>query len=59
MPPEDIDGFKFQERVKTRPVVKSKLVEWYDWLVGYFPKSIKEPVSSAFSKVKSSVMRLG
>jgi len=56
--PEDMDSFELEEMVKTRPVVKSKLVEWHDWLVGYVPKSIKEPVSNAFEKVKSSIMGL-
>jgi len=56
--PEEMDSFELNEMTKSRSVVKSKLNEWYDWLVGYVPKSIKEPVSSAFSKVKSKVMRL-
>ena len=56
--PEAMDIFERQEMTKTRPVVKKKLSEWYDWLVSYVPKSIKEPVSKAFSKVKSSIMGL-
>jgi len=56
--PEEMDSFELKEMAKSLSVVKSKLNEWYDWLVDYVPKSIKEPVSSAFSKVKSKVMRL-
>ena len=56
--PEDMDSFELQEMAKTRSAVKSKLNEWYDWLVGYVPESIKKPVSSAFSKAKSHIMKL-
>ena len=56
--PDAMDRFERQEMVKNRSVVKSKLNEWYNWLVGYVPKSIKEPVSNAFSKVKSGIMGL-
>ena len=44
--------------VKSRSAVKSKLNEWYNWLVGYVPKSIKEPVGCTYSKVKKSFMWL-
>ena len=56
--PEDMDTFERQEMMKDRSVVKTKLNEWYDWLVGYVPKPIKEPVSNAFSKVKRHIMGL-
>ena len=56
--PESMDIFEQQEMMKNRSVVKNKLNEWYDWLVGYVPKPIKEPVGNAFSKVKNSVMKL-
>ena len=56
--PEDMDSFELQEMAKTRSAVRSKLNEWYDWLVGYVPESIKKPVSSAFSKAKSHIMKL-
>ena len=56
--PDAMDIFERQEMVKNRSVVKSKLNEWYNWLVGYVPKSIKEPVSNAFSKVKSGIIGL-
>ena len=43
---------------KSRPLVKNKLNEWYDWLVDFVPKPIQSAVSKAFSKVKSSVFTL-
>ena len=55
---EEIDLFEQQEMTRTRSVVKSKLSEWYDWLAGHVPESIKKPVSSAFSKAKNHIMRL-
>ena len=56
--PEEMDTFEQQEMTRTRSVLKSKLNEWYDWLVEYVPESIRKPVSSAFSKAKNHVMRL-
>ena len=55
---EDMDNFELREVLKNRSVVKEKLNEWYDWLVSYVPKPIKELVSNAFSKVKRSIMAL-
>ena len=37
--PGDMNAFERQEMAKSRPVVKSKFSEWYDWLVGYVPES--------------------
>ena len=56
--PEDMDIFERQEMAKNRSVVRSKLNEWYDWLVDYVPKPIKEPVKNVFNKVKSRIMRM-
>ena len=56
--PEEMDLFELQEMGKTRSVVKSKLKNFYDWLVDYVSKSIKEPVGNAFSKVKNHIMSL-
>ena len=39
-------------------VVKSKLSEWANWLVSYVLASIREPVGSAFSRMRSSITRL-
>ena len=56
--PEDMDTFEQQEMAKNRSVVKAKLNEWYDWLVGHVPTAIKDPISDTFSKAKSSILRL-
>ena len=39
-------------------MVKNGLHEWYDWLVDYVPKPIKNAVSKAFSRAKNSTLRL-
>ena len=54
--PKDMDNFELGEMVKTCPMVKSKLTEWHDWLLSHVPKSIREPVSNTFLKVKSSIV---
>ena len=56
--PGQMDVIEQQEMTKTRSAVKSKLNEWYDWLVDYVPESIKKPVSSVFSEVKNHIMKL-
>ena len=43
---------------KRRPVVKNRLNEWYDWLVDYVPKPIKNAVSKAFPRAKNSILGL-
>ena len=53
-----MDEFEKEEMAKIRLVVKKKLKKWYDWLVNYVPKPIKNVVSKAFLKAKSSVLRL-
>ena len=53
--PEKMDAFELREMAKSRPVVKSKINEWYDWLADHVPKSIREPVSSAFLWVKNRI----
>ena len=52
--------YKLEEQgmTKSRPVVKNKLNELYDWLLDYVPKPIKSAVSKAFSKVKASILNL-
>ena len=54
--PDQMDVFEQQEMARTRSAVKSKLNEWYDWLVDYVPESIRKPVSSAFSKARNHIM---
>ena len=56
--PGDMDAFELREMAKSRQVVKSKINEWYDWLADHLPKSIREPVSSAFSGMKNRIMEL-
>ena len=36
--PKNMDNFELGEMVKTRPVVKSKLTEWHDWLLSHVLK---------------------
>ena len=36
---------------------KNNLNRWHDWLVAYVPKPIKNAISNAFSKAKSSILR--
>ena len=54
----EMDVFEQHEMARTRSAVKTKLNEWYDWIVDYVPESVKKPVSSAFSKTKNHIMRL-
>ena len=35
--PQEMDEFEKEEMIKSRPVVKNKLNEWYDWLVDHAP----------------------
>ena len=37
-----------QKILKSRSVVKKKLKDWYDLVVGYIPKPIKGAVSKAY-----------
>ena len=53
-----MDKFEKEEMKKSRPVVKKRLNEWYDWLVDYVPKPIKNVVSKAFSRAKHSILSL-
>ena len=53
-----MDEFEKEEMKKSRPVVKNKLNEWYDWMIDYVPKPIKNVVSKAFSRVKNSILGL-
>ena len=41
-----------EEMKKSRPLVKNKLKKWYDWLVDYIPKTIKNAASKAFLRAK-------
>ena len=50
--PQEMDEFKKEEMKKSRPVVKSKLNDWYDWLVDYVPNPIKNTINKAYLRVK-------
>ena len=54
--PQEMDEFEKEEMKKSRPVVKNRLNEWYDWLFDYAPKPIKSAVSKAFSRAKNSIL---
>ena len=41
---------------KNRPVVTSKLNDWYDWLINHVPSIIKDGASRAFKTFKDKIM---
>ena len=43
--PQEMDEFEKQEMKKSRPVVKTKLNEWYGWLVDHVPKPLRNAAS--------------
>ena len=43
---------------KSRPQVKNKLNDWYDWLVNHVPKTFKDKASRAFKTFKDKIMGL-
>ena len=40
--PQEMDIFEQQEMSRSRPQVKNKLNDWYDWLVNHVPKTVKD-----------------
>ena len=56
--PQEMDIFEQQEMSKSRPQVKSKLNDWYDWLVNHVPKTIGDGASTAFKTFKDKIMGL-
>ena len=54
----EMDIFEQQEMSKSRPQVKSKLNDWYDWLVNHVPKTVKDKVSRSFKTFKDKIMGL-
>ena len=56
--PQEMDEFEREEMKKGRPVVIYRLNKWYDWLVDYVQKSIKNSISKTFTKAKNSILRL-
>ena len=55
---QEMDEFEKEEMKKSRPVVKNRSNKWYDWLVDYVPKPIKNTVCKAFSRAKNSILGL-
>ena len=55
---QEMDIFEQQEMSKSRPQVKSKLNDWYDWLVNHVPKTIGDGASRAFKTFKGKIMWL-
>ena len=53
---QEMDIFEQQEISKSRPVVTSKLNDWYDWLINHVPKTIKDGASRAFKTFKDKIM---
>ena len=45
---QEMDIFEQQEMSKSRPQVKNKLNDWYDWLINHVPKPIKDGASKTF-----------
>ena len=56
--PLEMDIIEEQEMSKSRPQVKSKLNDWYDWLINHVPKAIKDKGSRAFKTFKDKIMGL-
>ena len=55
---QEIGIFERQEMSKSRPQVKNKLNEWYNWLVSHIPKPIKNKASRVFKTFKDKIMGL-
>ena len=53
-----MDTFEKEEMKKSRPLVKNKLNEWYDWLVDHIPKQIKNAINKKFLELKNSILTL-
>ena len=56
--PQEMDKLEKEEMKKTRPVVKSRLSELYDWLLDYVPRPFKKAVKKSFLRMKNSIMSL-
>ena len=54
--PQEMDILEQQEMRKSRPRVKSKLNDWYDWLVNHVPSTIKYNASRAFKTFKDKIV---
>ena len=43
---------------ESRPQVKNKLTEWYNWIVSHIPEPIKDTASRTFKAAKNKIMGL-
>ena len=55
---QEMDIFEQQEMSKSRPQVKRKRNDWYDWFVTHVPKTVKDNASRAFKTFKDKIMGL-
>ena len=55
---QEMDIFEQQEMSKSRPQVKNKANDWYDWLVNHVPKTVKDRASRAFKTFRDTIMGL-
>ena len=55
---QEMDIFEQQEMSKSRPQVKNKLNDWYDWLENHVPKTVKDKASRVFKTFKDKIMGL-
>ena len=55
---QEMDMIEQKEMSKNRPVVTSKLNDWYDWLVHHIPNTTKDGTSRAFKTFKDKIMGL-
>ena len=53
---QEMDIFEQQEMSKSQPQVKSKLNDWYDWLINHAPSTIKDGTSRVFKVFKDKIM---
>ena len=53
---QEMDIFEQQEMHKSRPVVMSKLNDWYNWLKNHVSSNIKDSASRAFKTFKDKIM---
>ena len=55
---QEMDIFEQQKMSKSRPQVKCKLNDWYDWLINHVLKTVKDKAIRAFKTFKDKIMGL-
>ena len=53
--PQEMEIFEKQKMEKSRPLVKSKLHEWYDWLVNHVPKTVQSKANDVFKTFRKKI----